>query len=319
MKAIRVNEFGSPEVMHLEETSDLKAGPGEVVVQVRAAGVNPVDAYIRSGVYARKPALPYTPGTDAGGVVESVGIGVEIRPGTRVYTSGSVSGVYAEKALCREVDVHELTANVSFSQGAAIGVPYSTAFRAIFHRAHATAGETVLVHGGSGGVGIAAIQIARAAGMRVFATAGSPEGRDLVLRQGAHLAFDHNAPDYMDQVVKSTGGRGVDVVLEMLANKNLAKDLKSLASGGRIVVIGSRGSVEIDPRDTMVREAAILGMLLFNTSERDLISIHSGLRAGLENGMLRPVVAQEIPLAEAARAHREVMEPGARGKIVLIQ
>ena len=319
MKAIRVNEFGSPEVMHLEETSDLKAGPGEVVVQVRAAGVNPVDAYIRSGVYARKPALPYTPGTDAGGVVESVGTGVEVRPGTRVYTSGSVSGVYAEKTLCREVDVHDLPVNVSFSQGAAIGVPYSTAFRAIFHRAHATAGETVLVHGGSGGVGIAAIQIARAAGMRVFATAGSPEGRDLVLRQGAHLAFDHNAPDYMDQVVKSTGGRGVDVVLEMLANKNLAKDLKSLASGGRIVVIGSRGSVEIDPRDTMVREAAILGMLLFNTSERDLISIHSGLRAGLENGMLRPVVAQEIPLAEAARAHREVMEPGARGKIVLIQ
>ena len=319
MKAIRVHEFGPPEVMHLEETSDLKAGPGEVVVQVRAAGVNPVDAYIRSGVYARKPALPYTPGTDAGGVVESVGTGVEVRPGTRVYTSGSVSGVYAEKALCREVDVHDLPANVSFSQGAAIGVPYSTAFRAIFHRAHATAGETVLVHGGSGGVGIAAIQIARAAGMRVFATAGSPEGRDLVLRQGAHLAFDHNAPDYMDQVVKSTGGRGVDVVLEMLANKNLAKDLKSLASGGRIVVIGSRGSVEIDPRDTMVREAAILGMLLFNTSERDLISIHSGLRAGLENGILRPVVAQEIPLGEAVRAHREVMEPGARGKIVLIQ
>ena len=319
MKAIRVHEFGPPEVMHLEETPDPKAGPGEVVVRVHAAGVNPVDAYIRSGAYARKPALPYTPGTDAGGVVESVGTGVEVRSGTRVYTSGSVSGVYAEKALCREVDVHDLPANVSFSQGAAIGVPYSTAFRAIFHRAHATAGETVLVHGGSGGVGIAAIQIARAAGMRVFATAGSPEGRDLVLRQGAHLAFDHNAPDYMDQVVKFTGGRGVDVVFEMLANKNLAKDLKSLASGGRIVVIGSRGSVEVDPRDAMVREAAILGMLLFNTSERDLISIHSGLCAGLENGILRPVVGQEIPLAEAARAHREVMEPGARGKIVLIQ
>jgi NADPH2:quinone reductase len=318
MKAIRVHEFGPPDVMHLEETPEPKAGPGEIVIRVRAAGVNPVDAYIRSGAYARKPNLPYTPGTDAGGVVESVGAGVELRAGTHVYTSGSLSGVYAEKALCQENDVHELPENVSFSQGAAIGVPYSTAFRALFQRAHASPGEMVLVHGGSGGVGIAAIQLAHAAGIQVFATAGSAEGLNVVLQQGAHAALDHNTPDCMDQVMKLTGGRGVDVILEMLANKNLGKDLKVLAPSGRVVVIGSRGSVEIDPRDTMVRDAAILGMLLFNTSERDLRSIHSGLYAGLEDGTLRPVISKEMPLAEAARAHKEVMEPGARGKIVLI-
>jgi NADPH2:quinone reductase len=318
MKAIRVHEFGSPDVMHLEETPEPKAGRGEMVIRVRAAGVNPVDVYVRSGAYARKPNLPYTPGTDAGGVVESVGVGVELRPGARVYTSGSLSGVYAEKALCQENDVHELPENVSFSQGAAIGVPYSTAFRALFQRAHAIPGEMVLVHGGSGGVGIATIQLAHAAGMRVFATAGSPEGLDLVLQQGAHAALDHNTPDYMDQVMKLTGGRGVDVILEMLANKNLGKDLKVIARSGRVVVIGSRGSVEIDARDTMLHDAAILGMLLFNTSERDLQSIHSGLYAGLEDGTLRPVISKEMPLARAAQAHKEIMESGARGKIVLI-
>jgi NADPH2:quinone reductase len=318
MKAIRVHEFGPPDVMHLEETPKPKAGPGEVVIRVRAAGVNPVDVYVRSGAYARKPNLPYTPGTDAGGVVESVGVGVELRPGTRVYTSSSLSGVYAEKALCQENDVHEMPENVSFSQGAAIGVPYSTAFRALFQRAHAIPGETVLVHGGSGGVGIATIQLAHTAGMRVFATAGSLEGLDVMLQEGAHAALDHNTPDYMDQVMKLTGGRGVDVILEMLANKNLGKDLKVLAPSGRVVVIGSRGSVEIDARDTMLHDAAILGMLLFNASERDLQSIHSGLYAGLEDGTLRPVISKEMPLAEAAQAHKEIMEPGARGKIVLI-
>jgi len=317
MKAIRIHEFGPPEVMRLEDVSNPEAGPGQVVVQVRAVGVNPVETYVRSGTYARKPNLPYTPGTDAAGVVESVGTRVGINVGTRVYTSGSISGVYAEKALCQELDAHELPINVSFSQGAALGVPYGTAYRALFQRAHATAGETIFIHGGSGGVGIAAIQIARAAGMYVIATAGSQRGTELLLQQGAHLALDHNAPDHMDEVMKRTGGRGVDIVLEMLANMNLGKDLKALAHGGRVVVIGSRGPVVIDPRDTMVRDAAILGMLLFNASEHDLKMIHSGIYAGLENGTLRPVVAQELPLAEAPRAHREIMQPGAHGKIVL--
>jgi NADPH2:quinone reductase len=122
----------------------------------------------------------------------------------------------------------------------------------------------------------------------------------------------------MDQALALTGGRGVDVVLEMLANVNLAKDLQILAPGGRVVVIGSRGPIQIDPRDTMIRDAAILGMLLFITPERDLKAIHSALFAGLANGTLRPVVGKEIPLAEAPKAHREVLESSAYGKIVLV-
>lgn len=318
MKAIRVHEFGPPEVMRLEEVPDPEAGVGQAVVSVRAAGVNPVDAYVRAGAYARKPSLPYTPGTDAGGVVESVGKNVTLKVGTHVYVSGSVSGTYAEKALCRETDVHELPSKLSFPQGAAINVPYATAYRALFQRAHAGAGEFVLVHGASGGVGIAALQIARAAGLRVLGTAGSPKGIELVLHEGAHYALDHGAPDHFEQALAITNGRGADIVLEMLANLNLGRDLKILAPGGRIVVIGSRGPVEIDPRETMIRDAAILGMLLFNTPERDLKSIHSALFAGLENGALRPVVGKEMPLAQAPKAHEDILNSSAYGKIVLI-
>jgi len=317
MKAIRVHEFGPPEVMRLEDTRDPVAAAGQVVVRVEAAGVNPVDAYQRSGRYGRLPALPFTPGIDAAGVVESVGSGVKIRVGTRVYTSGSVSGVYAEKTLCLENDIHELPQQISFAQGAAIHVPYATAYRALFQRAHATAGESVLVHGASGGVGIAAVQIARAAGMKVFGTAGTAKGRELVLQQGAHDVLDHKAPDHMTKALAITGGRGFDVVLEMLANVNLGGDLQILAPAGRVVVIGSRGPTQIDAREIMVHDAAILGMLLFNTPERDLNAINSGLYAGLANGTLRPVVGKEMALAEAPTAHKEVLEASAYGKIVL--
>ncbi len=319
MRAIRVREFGGPEVMRIEEVPELRPGPGEVVVRVKAAGVNPVDTYIRSGTYARKPALPYTPGIDAAGVVESIGAGVQrIAAGDRVYLAGTLSGAYAEQALCAESQVHPLPRQVSFAQGAGVNVPYATAYRALFQRAQAAPGETLLVHGASGGVGIAGVQLARAAGMKVVGTAGTAKGRELVGREGAHHVLDHGAPDYLDQLRAFTGGRGVDVVLEMLANVNLGKDLQILAMGGRVVVIGSRGAVEINPRDAMGRDAAILGMSLFNISERDAAIIHAALVAGLANGTLRPVVGRELPLAEARQAHQAVMQPGAYGKIVLV-
>ena len=318
MKAIRVRQFGPPEVMQLEDVADLMPGPGQVVVRVRAAGVNPVDSYIRSGTHARKPALPYTPGTDAAGVIEAIGQNVDLTLSARAYISGTMSGAYAEQALCEESDVHPLPKQLSFSQGAAINVPYATAYRALFQRAHAAAGDIVLVHGATGGVGIAAVQLARAAGMKVIGTGGTEKGRELVLQQGSHYILDHGAPDYLDQIPTLTGGRGVDVILEMLANVNLGRDLRVLAPGGRVVVIGSRGKVEIDPRDTMTRDAAIVGMLLFNTPKHEALSIHAALLVGMENGTLRPIIGEEMPLADAALAHNAVMQPGAYGKIVLI-
>ncbi len=317
MKAIRVHEFGGPEVMQLEDVPDLTAG--QVVVRVRAIGVNPVDTYIRAGLHAVKPPLPYTPGTDAAGVVESIGEGVtSVAPGDSVYVAGTISGSYAGQALCSESQVHRLPPHLTFEQGAAVGIPYATAYRALFHRAGARAGEVALIHGATGGVGTAAVQLARAAGMTVIATGGTDKGRSNVAEQGAHHVLDHHAPDYLDQIMSLTGGKGVNVILEMLANVNLAKDLGVLARYGRVVVIGSRGKIEIDPRAAMTRDLSILGMTLFNTSDEDRASIHAALVAGLENGTLRPVVGKEMPLADAARAHELVLEPGAFGKIVLI-
>lgn len=318
MKAIRVHEFGGPEVMKLEDVPELVAGRGQVVVRVHAAGVNPVDTYIRSGMYATKPPLPYTPGMDAAGGVESVGEGVtRVAIGARVYCAGTISGAYAERTLCDEAQVHPLPERISFAQGAGVNVPYATAYRALFLRGSALPGETVLVHGASGGVGIAAVQIARAAGLKVIGTGGTDEGRKLVTDEGAHHVLDHRAPGYLEELMMLTEGRGVNVILEMLANVNLGKDLNVLARNGRVVVIGSRGTVEIDPRATMGRDASIIGMALQNASPHESRSVHAALVAGLENGTLRPVIGKEIPLANASRAHTEVMQPGAHGKIVL--
>jgi NADPH:quinone reductase len=318
MKAIRVREFGDPEVLRLEELPTPQPGPGQVLLRMHAAGVNPVETYIRAGKYARLPELPYTPGNDGAGVVEQVGADVsEFKASDRVYTAGSLSGTYAEFALCKKEQVHPLPANVSFARGAAIGTPYATAYRGLIQRADAKPGETVLVHGASGGVGTAAVQLARSRGLRVLGTAGSDKGLKLVREQGAHEVFDHRAPEHFEQITKATGGHGVDVIVEMLANVNLAKDLTLLAKGGRVVIIGSRGPVEIDPRNTMQRDADIRGMILPNTPPAEMASIHAALVAGLENGTLRPVIGKEFPLAEAAGAHRAVTEPGAIGKIVL--
>ena len=319
MKAIRVSEYGGPSVLKLEEVSALKPGPTQVLVRNHAVGVNPVDTYLRSNTDNRGPKLPYTPGSDSAGVVEAVGESVKgVKAGDRVYVGGTVSGAYAEQTLCEHTQVHVLPGNASFAQGAAVNVPYATAFHALFHRAHGEAGESVLVHGASGGVGIAAVQLARARGLTVIGTAGTDKGRRTVLEQGAHYVLDHNAPGYLDEVVKFTNGQGVDVILEMLANVNLQKDFGALAMRGRIAVIGNRGNIEINPRLAMNKNAAILGVALFHASPAQLVGIHGALVEGLRNGSLRPVIHEELPLAQASKAHEAVMQNGHVGKIVLV-
>ncbi|PYY19463.1 MAG: NADPH:quinone reductase [Acidobacteria bacterium] len=319
MKAIRIHQFGGPEVLKLEEVPDLYPGERQAVVKIHAVGVNPFDTYIRTGTYALKPQLPYTPGADAAGVVTETGPGVkQFKVGDRVYVAGTISGAYAKFALCQESQVHPLPKNTSFPQGAAIGVPYATAYRALFDKAQSLPGETVLVHGASGGVGLAAVQLARAHGMTVIGTAGTERGKTLVSEQGAHHVLDHTQGDVPEQVKKFTADRGADVILEMLANKNLGKDLSMVALRGRIVVVGNRGTIEINPRDAMSRDATILAMTLFNLSDADRARVYAALDAALESGVARPVIAKEFPLAEAAKAHEEVMKPGSYGKIVLI-
>jgi NADPH:quinone reductase len=319
VKAIRVREFGPPDVLTLEDVPTPEATAGQVLVRVHATGVNPYDTYMRSGGYAIKPPLPYTPGSDAAGTIESVGSGVtHVKRGDRVYTANTLSGAYAQYALALESQVHPLPERASFSQGAGVWVPYGTAYHALRHFADARGGETVLIHGASGGVGVAAVQIARALGLVVLGTAGTQPGLDLARREGAHQVFDHRQPGYLDAILAATDGRGVDVILEMLANVNLGADLKLLAANGRVIVIGSRGDVTITPRDLMRRRASIRAFTLWDTTATEEREIHTALVAGLENGTLRPIVGKELPLAQAAQAHKDVLAPGAFGKIVLI-
>ena len=318
MNAIVIREFGAPAVMKVEEVPDPAPAAGQVLIRVKAAGVNPVDTYIRSGVYARKPTLPATPGMDVGGVVEAVGAGVtRVRPGDRVYAF-LITGGYAQLALADEWQVRPLPDRASFGQGAAIGVPCTTAWLGLFHRGRARPGETVLVHGASGGVGLAAVQLARAAGLRVVGTAGTDEGLEAVRGAGAHAALNHRSPNYLDELPAVTDGRGPDVVLEMLANVNLDRDLDIVAPRGRIVVIGNRGRTEIDARKTMAKDATIQGLMLFNATREELNEAHAALVAALETGTLAPLIGRELPLADAPAAHEAVMSAGALGKIVLV-
>ena len=323
MKAIVAREFGGPEVLKLEDVPDPTAGPGQVRVRLHAVGVNPYDTYMRSGGYAVNPGLPYTPGADGAGLIDQVGEGVSgWKAGNRVYISGTAAGkahgAYAQFALCTSDQVHHLPDKVSFVQGAGLFVPYVTAWRALFGRVNARAGDIVLVHGASGGVGVAATQFAVAAGMTVIGTAGSPEGLDVVKSQGAHHAVNHAAEGYRDEVVRLASGRGPDVIVEMLANVNLDHDLTMIAPGGRVVVVGNRGRVEIDARKIMSKDISVFGLALWGIPVDEARRAHHAIVAGLEAGTLKPVVGTEMPLADAAVAHRRIMEPGARGKIVLI-
>lgn len=320
MQAIRVHQTGGPEEMKLETVPDPVAGQGQVVVRIAAVGVNPVDTYIRSGKnnYAPK-TLPYTPGIDAAGTVESVGPGVhKFKPTDRVYLSGTISGAYAQKALCNEAQLQPLPENASFEQGAAVNVPYVTAYHALFVRGEAVNGQTVLIHGASGGVGTAAVQWAVSAGLHVVGTAGTEAGLALVKQLGAHEVLNHHDPNHVKNALSLTGGKGYDVIIEMLANVNLNNDLTLIGRCGRVVIVGSRGRIEIDPRQVMTKGSSIVGTSLLNASDSEMLAIHTAIFTALSTGAIRPIIRTTMPLSQAAQAHRLVMEPGAAGNIILL-
>jgi len=320
MQAIRVHQTGGPEELKLETVPDPVAGQGQLVVRIVAAGINPVDTYIRSGknIYAPK-TLPYTPGIDAAGTVESVGPGVhKFKVGNRVYIGGSLTGTYAQKALCTESQIYTLPDNVSFEQGASVNAPYVTAYHALFVRGEAVSGQMVLIHGASGGVGTAAVQWAVSAGLYVVGTAGTEAGMKLVKEQGAHEVLNHHDPDHVKKALSLTGGKGYDVIVEMLANVNLNNDLTLIGRCGRVMIVGSRGRIEIEPRQLMTKGSSIIGTSLLGASDSELLAVHTTIFSALSTGAIRPIVRTTMPLSQAAEAHKLVMEPGAMGNIVLL-
>ncbi len=317
MKAVYVKQFGEPEVMQLAEVDKPSPKEDEILVKVEAAGVNPVDTYIRSGVYAKLPDLPYIPGSDVAGTVVATGKSVStFQVGDRVYSSGTVSGGYAEYAVCVESQVFPLPDNVDFAVGAAVGVPGATAYRGLFIRGAAKPAEKLLVHGASGSVGYAAVQLAKAAGLQVYGTASTVEGLKHLEQTGVSGAYNHADASYVEKM-KEEHPAGFDLILEMLANKNLENDLELLAVGGRVVVIGNRGRIEIDPRLTMGKEADIRGLILFNSRAEERGQTHAALFAAMESGVYSPIISKEMTLQDASLAHKLVLENGNCGKIIL--
>ncbi|XP_009209327.1 quinone oxidoreductase isoform X2 [Papio anubis] len=185
--------------------------------------------------------------------------------------------------------------------------------------ARVKAGESVLVHGASGGVGLAACQIARAYGLKVLGTAGTEEGQKIVLQNGAHEVFNHREVNYIDKIKKYVGEKGIDVIIEMLANVNLSKDLSLLSHGGRVIVVGNRGTIEINPRDTMAKESSIIGVTLFSSTKEEFQQYAAALQAGMEIGWLKPVIGSQYPLEKVAEAHKDIIHgSGATGKMILL-
>lgn len=320
-RAVRVHEFGAPSVLKVEDSVSLpfdQLGAKHVLIRYRAAGVNPVETYQRSGVYAALPSLPYTPGKDGGGVVESVGADVtHVKPGDRVATFGSLTGSYAQYGVSDESTVIKIPDSMSFEQGASVGIPYTTAYRALFVKGAGAAGKTVLVHGASGGVGTAAVQLARLRGMTVLGTASTSEGRDLVTRLGAHRVFDHSKPGYTDEIMRATDNKGVDIIVENAAHINLGADAAMVAQNGRIVVVGSRGEVSIDPRNLMRKEAMVVGVMLFAATVQELADSARDLEDIFATSNVAPVVGETFAMNDAPRAHEAVIANAKAGKIVL--
>jgi NADPH2:quinone reductase len=319
LKAIRAHSFCGPEVLQLEEIDDPVPGPGEVVIDVRAAGVNPADTYMRNGTYAIVPDLPYIPG----GVVSAIGADVDAHSiGDHVFVGTAMSfdltGCYAEKVMRDASEVLALPTGVTFPEASAFGVSYATAHYALFERGGARSGETVFIHGASGSVGTSAIQLAKRAGLTVIGSGGTAKGLDLIHAEGADHAVDHTKDGYLAEVTRITGGTGPGLILEMLADVNLAADMDVAAKFGRIIVIGNRGEITISPRVAMMKELDIRGIALWNATPKQIAPIMRDILTGVADGALRPIIGRKMPLADAAAAHMAVLQPGAYGKIVLI-
>lgn len=324
MRAIVMTAFGGPDVLRFVEIPDPEPAYGQVRVRLYAAGVNPAEAYIRTGHYAFfKPELPYTPGFDGAGIVETIGEGARgCKPGDRVFVSGLMArrhtGTYAEKVVCDADAVFPLPEGICFEAGAAIGFPGIAAYRALFQCAGLKPAEKVLVHGASGGVGTVAVQLARACGAFVIGTVGSPASMQTVRNLGAHAVLNHTTPGYLEALPDITGGTGPDVIVEMLADKNLENDMRVVGEHGRIVIVGSRGELNITPRLLMAKESRVMGMAIWHASPEEAAMAEAAVAAALRSGALHPVLGETFPLAEAAQAHVRIMARGGKpGKMLL--
>jgi NADPH:quinone reductase len=323
MRQVRFAGAGGPEVIRLEDAPVPRPGPGQVLIEVAAAGVNRPDCIQRAGAYPPPPGASDIPGLEVSGRVAALGEGVtSLRVGDTVCALLSGGG-YAEYCVADEALCLPVPAALSLLEAGGVPETYFTVYDNVFTRGRLRAGESLLVHGGSSGIGSTAIQLAKAMGATVYATAGSAEKCDFCRSLGADAAVNYRTEDFVDEIRRLTDKRGVDVILDMVGGSYIGRNLSILAVEGRLVQIAflQSSKVEIDFRPVMVRRLTLTGSTLRPRSVELKARIAAALRETvwplLENGTVRPIVDATFPLEETRRAH-ELMESSAhQGKIML--
>lgn len=324
MKAVQIEKFGGPEVLQTVTIAEPNPNKDEVKVKLYATGLNPNESYTITGTYgAFIPELPYVPGFDGAGVVEEIGTNVtQFKVGDRVFVSGfgakKNTGTYAEKVVVDADSVYDLPDKLSFLDGAGLGIPVFTAYQALVQKAQIKAGELVLIHGASGAVGSFAVQIAKAFGAIVIGTSSTEEGRKSIIDLGADFAMDHISLDNKEELLMITEQNAPEVIIEMLANKNLEVDSQVIANNGRIIVVGNRGTIEINPRNLMSTGATITGMTLSNRNPEMKKELTYGLTALLEVGAVKPLIGEKFTLDEPVAAHKALMKSSGSGRKIFV-
>jgi NADPH2:quinone reductase len=323
MKAVRIHEYGGPEVLVYEDVPMPEPGPGQLLVKIAAATVNPNDVAVREDRYPTPKQPPKILGSDGAGVIERIGADVTAaKPGDRVAFSGlgvGSEGSYAEYALIADAQVVHIPEGLSFVDAAAIGMTFPAAYYALVTRGALREGETVLVQGASGGVGSASVQLARALGARVLATASGPGAAELVLSLGAEAVIDFRTEDVPARVLELTDGNGVDLVHELVLSVNLPADVKMVAKGGRIVGTGQGPGPDATAPigEALSKDVSVLFMNLNNAKRAGVAAIATEIAAMVVAGKVKPVIGTELPLSEARKAH-ELLAGDHLGKIVLL-
>ena len=321
MKAVTFDRVGGPEVLTYGEAPDPELRPGKVLIRNRAIGINFADTLFRQGQYLMQPKFPDVPGLETAGVVEAVGDGVDgVRPGDRVAAIGTRT--YAEYALVSAGQIIPLPDSVGFEDGAAFPIQVLTAYHMLFTSHRLTEGQSVVVHSAAGGVGLAAVQLAKAAGARVIGTVSTEEKAALAKEYGADEVVNYASRDFAEETLKLTDGKGVDLILDAVGKPTLEKGLKCLAPFGHLVVYGRAGGVP-DPLNVFSlfqKSIKVSGFVLYTVSA--MPDVHrKGIEASfarMAEGKLKLLIGRTFPLADAAEAHRHMESRQSVGKLVLL-
>lgn len=323
MRAWQVHELGDPgSVLKLGEVDEPSAGPGEVLIRVEATALNFFDILICKGEYQERPPLPFTPGCEVSGTVEAIGDGVDLSPGQHVIATPPMpNGGYAEKVVAPAGSVFAVPDSIPFESAAALPITYQTSHVALHRRAALQEGETVLVHAGAGGVGSAAVQIARAAGARVIATAGGEEKVAACQKLGAKIVIDYREENFIDVVKEATEGRGADVIFDPVGGDVFDGSRRCVAFEGRILVIGFAGGriAEASTAHALVKNYSVVGVHwgLYTRVMPDLVrATHKALIQLYEAKKIDPLIQDTVPFEDLPEALEKLASRGTHGKLV---